>query len=156
MAERVLLPKVVQRPASNDVQVVSDRMAVLLHGEDTQGAFALLHAITNVNEGPPLHVHHREDETFYILKGEYEFALDGKRIRVHPGDVVFGARNVPHTYRNAGAEPAEMLVHVSPAGFEVFFQAVGKATASGGMTPEELTEMAAEYGCDILGPPLGP
>ena len=47
----------------------------------TGGAYALFEAATPPGAGPPPHVHHREDEAFYVLEGEYEFLVDGNIVR---------------------------------------------------------------------------
>ena len=147
--------KVIPFPKAHQVQVVSDHMALLLRGEDNENRFALLHCVTAPRQGPPLHVHTREDETFHILRGTYEFSVGGNLTAVGPGDTVFGVRGVPHTYRNTGDTPAQMLLFVTPAGFEDFFECISGLAARNEATYQALTEQAADYGCTILGPPLG-
>lgn len=146
--------KAVPQIGDHDVLAVSDRMAMILRGEDTGDEFALIHCITAPEEGPPLHIHQTEDETFHVLKGEYDFQVGDTLMRVSPGGTVFGARGVPHAYRNPGKTPAEMLLLVTPAGFERFFERVSGLTASNEINPQVLTEEAAKYGCAIVGPPL--
>ena len=64
----------------------------------------------------PLHVHHREDETFIVLEGEIEFNIGGQRIEAGPGTTVFGPRDVPHAYI-VRKGPSRMLFLFTPAGF---------------------------------------
>lgn len=45
-----------------------DVVTIKLTGQETGGAFALLETVTPPGAGPPPHVHHREDETFYVLE----------------------------------------------------------------------------------------
>ena len=75
--------------------------------------------------GPPPHIHHREDETFQILEGEYEFSVAGKTIRACQGDTLFAPRDIPHTYRYVGKTPGRLLTVITPAGFEGFFEEIG-------------------------------
>jgi mannose-6-phosphate isomerase-like protein (cupin superfamily) len=60
--------------------VVGDLYTILAAGEDTGGAFALIHALVPPQSGPPPHLHHREDEAFYVLEGEVTFQADGRTI----------------------------------------------------------------------------
>ena len=68
----------------------------------------------------PYHVHHLEDEAFYILEGEVAFVCDGKWIKAGPGAYVFGPREIPHGFKIESAVPARMLVLCAPSGFEHF------------------------------------
>lgn len=119
-------------------------------GVSTAGRFTVAEEITPPGGGPPLHVHTREDEVFYIVEGECLFTVDGEAITARPGDFVLAPRNVPHTFKNTGAVPSRMLVTITPAGFEEFFRRVD---ATFGQTPpdmERLQQLAAEFGLNFL------
>jgi len=45
-------------------------LTFLATAKDTQGRFALIEMLGRKGNVPPPHIHHREDETFYILEGE--------------------------------------------------------------------------------------
>jgi mannose-6-phosphate isomerase-like protein (cupin superfamily) len=62
----------------------------------------------------PLHVHHDDDEAWYVLRGTLEFVLGGDRLDAGPGAAVLARRGTPHTYRNAGGEEAEYLLVMPP------------------------------------------
>ncbi|MFL6085518.1 MAG: cupin domain-containing protein [Mycobacterium sp.] len=47
---------------------------------------------------PPPHRHRREDEIFCVLEGEYEFVVGDRTIPATAGSVVYGPRNIPHTF----------------------------------------------------------
>jgi mannose-6-phosphate isomerase-like protein (cupin superfamily) len=98
---------------------------------------------------PPLHVHHNEDEGFYVLEGGLTLYLPGRSIELGPGDFALGPRGVPHTYE-VGDVPARVLTTSTPSGFERFVAAVA---AVGEVDPGTLTAIAAEHGIEILGPP---
>jgi len=74
--------------------------------EDTGGAFALAEAITPPEGGPPPHVHHREDEAFYVLEGELEFMTEDGTIRAGAGSFVHVPKGTLHTYKNVGMTSA--------------------------------------------------
>jgi quercetin dioxygenase-like cupin family protein len=91
-------------------------------GEQTGGAYALIEAANKPSTGVPLHIHEREDETWFVLEGEYVFQVGDQTFCAHAGDYVFGPRNVPHRYANQTAAVARALIMVTPAGFEGFWR----------------------------------
>lgn len=147
----------VERPA---IDVMGERYTVLLSAEETNGAYTLFEFHVPKGHGPPPHVHSREDESFYILSGELDFMLDGNINRVRAGDVIYGPRNIPHTFAGASETPARVICLVSPGGFEKFFAAVGKvvsdksipAQAPTDVDIEKLMRIAADFGLRILPP----
>jgi quercetin dioxygenase-like cupin family protein len=123
--------------------------------ETTNGAFGLIdHTTMPPGSGSPYHVHHREDESFYVLQGRVAFVSDGKWLTAGPGDFVFGPRNVPHGYKVTGTTRAQMLVLVSPGGFERFLKELSEPAGTPASPPDiaKLVAVAAKYGVDILGP----
>lgn len=139
--------------------VAGDLITFKVMGEDTNGAFLLGEDVTPPGGGPPPHVHHREDETFCVLEGEYVFSIGERTLRAGAGSVVYGPRNVPHTFRNVGPTPATMLAIVTPAGIEEFFEEVGEETKGASSPPpfgqdeiERLLAAAPKYGIEILPP----
>jgi glyoxylate utilization-related uncharacterized protein len=69
-----------------------------------------------------MHTHHREDECFYLLEGELEIEIGGRKVAICPGDFVHAPRGFPHTYRNTGSTHAKMIVTFTPAGMEGWFE----------------------------------
>jgi quercetin dioxygenase-like cupin family protein len=89
--------------------------------DTTNGAFGLIeHPSLPPGFASPYHVHHSEDESFYVLQGRVAFVCDGKWLSAGPGDFVFGPKNIPHGFKVTGTTPAHMLLLVSPGGFERF------------------------------------
>ena len=62
----------------------------------------------------PLHVHHEDDEAWYVLRGTLRFRLGDKEVEANPGSAVLARRGTPHTYRNVGDEEAEYLLVMPP------------------------------------------
>jgi mannose-6-phosphate isomerase-like protein (cupin superfamily) len=123
--------------------------------ETTNGGFGLIeHTMMPPGFGSPYHLHHREDESFYVLQGRVAFVCDGKWLTAGPGDFVFGPRNIPHGFKVVGTTPAQMLVVVSPGGFERFIRELGEPvdTPSSPTDHATIAAVAAKYGVDILGP----
>src|SRR5688572_15041875 len=110
--------------------------------EMTGGAFSVVEHPLDPGRLIPPHIHYREDEFSYVLSGEIGVRIGDRDFVAGPGSYVFKPRNIPHTFWNAGPEPARLLEIISPAGFEQFFAALGELTASS--PPEELAERRAE------------
>src|ERR1700676_98266 len=87
-------------------------------GADTGGQYAVFETVTRPGAGTPPHVHRREEETFYVLEGEFEFNVAGETIRAGKGAMLVGRKGVPHWFRNVGSTPAKVLIVVHPAGIE--------------------------------------
>lgn len=94
--------------------------------EDTGGAFAIWETMSPPESGPPPHLHHRENEIFYILDGELKFLIGDETIRGVPGTLLRIPKGTMHTFKNVGTTPARFLVTVVPGGFEKFFLEVGE------------------------------
>jgi quercetin dioxygenase-like cupin family protein len=128
--------------------------------ETTGGRVAVTENWAPRGHGSPLHVHHNEDEWFYVLSGELTFWVDGQVTRATEGSFVFGPRDVPHTF-TVSSDEAHFLLVVEPAGFENFLlelsepaQAPTLPPPSAGLPPlEEMMAAAEKYGLEILGPP---
>jgi quercetin dioxygenase-like cupin family protein len=101
-------------------------LSFLATGEQTGGAYAVIETANDPSTGVRLHVHEQEDETWFVLEGEYTFEVGGQTFRAGPGDYVFGPRNVPHSYANRTEAVARALIMVTPAGFEGFWRESAK------------------------------
>ncbi len=138
----------------------SGRVTVKAGGAETGHAFSQIETDDPRGSGPPLHLHHNEDETFYVLEGEVTILVGEERIDLKAGDYLFAPRGIAHTYI-VRSERARMLVTASPGGVEQVFVSLG-VPVTGSEPPtdavmppmDELVRLFAGYGCEILGPPL--
>ena len=90
--------------------------------DQTGGALGLFRQTIAPKSGPPTHIHHAEDEFFYVVSGEFKVKL-GDRIMSAPAQsVMFVPRGTAHTFQNVGTEPGVLLVGVTPGGFEKMFE----------------------------------
>jgi quercetin dioxygenase-like cupin family protein len=133
------------------------RVWVKASGAETAGRFAQIEVDDPRGTAPPMHIHHNEDETFFVLEGEVTVFAGGERTEVCAGDYAFVPRGVEHAYL-VRSERARMLVTFSPAGFEEFFVEIGVAgdepPADPVMpSPEEFVRRLAPYSCQVTGPP---
>lgn len=136
---------------------------VKISGADTNGEYGLLEVTVRQGEGSPWHVHHEEDEWFYVLEGEITFWVADTRMQLKAGSFAFGPRGVPHTFY-AEAGTAKALVGFAPMQFEGFQREVGQPAperilpppADGPPDVARLTEIGARNGLVVLGPPGPP
>jgi quercetin dioxygenase-like cupin family protein len=137
-----------------------NRMAVKATAADTGGAYGLVESWIPAGASPPLHVHRREDEAFFVLEGRVRFRAGGRDIVAEAGSFVFLPRDLPHTFLVESDEGAHMLTLVSPGGCEQFFVAAGRPPEGPGLPPAgppdiaKMRELSSRYGHEILGPPL--
>lgn len=107
------------------VDAVGDRYRFLVEGEQTRGLYAMWHATITPAGGPPLHTHSREDEAFYVLKGELTFEADGQQFVGGPGSFVNLPIGSKHRFSNQTDSDVEVLIIVAPAGLEKMFRRTG-------------------------------
>jgi quercetin dioxygenase-like cupin family protein len=128
-------------------------MVIRIHGRDTGGIVSAVESHDVPNGGPPPHIHHREDETFQVLEGEYEFNVGGKTIAVKKGSTLFAPRGVMHTYRYLGSTPGRLMCVITPSGFEGFFEEIGALSPHQQQEIPRVMEIAQKYGLEVLPPP---
>ncbi len=117
------------------IWIVGDTYTFKAVGADTNGALVLFEGTVSPQLGPPPHIHHREDEFYYVLEGELEI-LDGDRtFMASAGSFVHIPRGTLHRFKNMGATPARMLTFFTPAGMENFFFEAGLPAQEGGSAP---------------------
>ncbi|MCD7058641.1 cupin domain-containing protein [Pelagibacterium xiamenense] len=131
------------------------RYEILLSAAGTSGAIGMFRSEDQPGFGPPMHVHHDADETFYVLDGAVDFARGDERLTVRAGGTVHIPRGTPHTFRVREESPARMLTILTPGGFEGFFAEVA---AAGLEMPRDLPAMqpiSEKFRLEFVGPPLG-
>ena len=130
-------------------------------GAATAGAYALMENRVGPGAEPPPHIHHREDEAWYVLEGELIYRVGDRELPASAGSFVFAPRGVPHSFTVRSPGPARLLVVVSPAGFEGFSEEMGRPAETLSPPPpappdmERLAALAAKYGLELAGPPPG-
>jgi mannose-6-phosphate isomerase-like protein (cupin superfamily) len=133
--------------------------------EQTGGQYTLVEVLAPDGYGSVLHVHHREDEGFWILEGEMTFYVGDQTIKARPGSFLFGPKDVPHAF-TVDSGPARLLFVLSPAGMEGAIREMGEPARSLSIPPqpeeppdevemERMAAIGARYGTEILGPPPG-
>lgn len=134
------------------------RMTVKAGDDQTGGAFTLIDCQCPPGFAPPAHVHHHEDEAFYLLGGSLQVSCGDETWQVEPGGFVFLPKGRPHRFVVVGEEGARLLQITAPAQFERFAADVGvPATGPGLPDPEapdlpRLLAAAAAHNIEILPP----
>jgi mannose-6-phosphate isomerase-like protein (cupin superfamily) len=135
------------------------KFRISARAETTAGALGLAEAVFWAGMGTPLHVHHREDEAFYILEGTIRFLRGDDEFVASEGDFAFFPREVSHCFKVLEGG-ARALVLMAPAGLEHMFLDGGIPVANTETAPprdydlEQVARLAGAYGLDIVGPPL--
>lgn len=93
-------------------------------GEQTSGGlFVMEHVGLAKGGGPPRHLHHGQEEWFYVLEGEIVAEVGKDRFRLKAGDSVFAPRKLPHAYLYVAEKPGRLLIAFTPAGkMEAYFR----------------------------------
>jgi quercetin dioxygenase-like cupin family protein len=112
--------------------------------EDTRGAYALIEH-TVEGDGPPPHIHTTEEEAFYVLDGELNVIVGERTVTATAGAFVLVPRGTVHTYSRAGTTLAKILVIISPAGFERFFEEI-----AGPPDLDKIKTLAPKYNLEIV------
>jgi quercetin dioxygenase-like cupin family protein len=135
-------------------------LTFLATGEDTQGRFSLIEGVTRKGNVPPPHIHHREDETFYIVEGEMTVTVGGQKINGSAGSVIFAPRGIVHSFE-VNSERLRMLVLLTPAGLEGYFKECGVPAPAMTMPPraevpysdiQKLLDVGTKYGLEWVLP----
>lgn len=131
---------------------VSSTTFKVLTDDGASALFVIEHA-SRKKGGPPRHLHHNENEWFYVIEGEYIAEIGSERFQLKPGDSILGPREVPHAWAYVGEGAGKLLIAFAPAGkMEAFFRDNAKPRKEG----EYLNDAAVyrAYGLELLGPPL--
>jgi mannose-6-phosphate isomerase-like protein (cupin superfamily) len=127
---------------------------------NTDGAYGLLESLVPPGFSPPMHVHHREDESFWVLEGEFTFRCGDRSVRGTPGSFFCLPRGVPHSFVVESDTPGRLLTLLTPGGGEQFFIEMGRPAeraelpTAAPLDRERLARVAGQFGMEIVGPPL--
>jgi quercetin dioxygenase-like cupin family protein len=127
---------------------------------DTGGLMSIVEVTEHPGAEAPLHVHHRDDEGFWILEGDVTFEVGDTTIVASAGDYVYAPREIPHRF-TVGDRGCRMLFVLVPGGIEDVIRATSAPAPSRTLppppeaepTPEEverLTTIVKEHGYELL------
>ena len=136
--------------------VLGDHYRMVLTGEETGGAYALVEITLNGQQGPPLHSHRGMNEGFLVLEGSISVRLGSSDAILRAGSFANIPAGQPHTFHKISAERTRILLTIAPAGIENFFIEIG-TPATDDIPPdpdpavmENIMRLAPQYGLDLL------
>ena len=137
------------------IHVLGADLTIKVSSRDTNGAFTVFEGRIPPLQGPPLHRHPYQDESFYIVEGDFRFEVEGQEYYATAGATVVAPRGTSHTFQNVGREIGRMITTVVPGGLDLFFEDL-EAVAPRGTSPDpaKLLPLFEKHGQEMLGPPL--
>ncbi len=123
-------------------------------GEDTGGALDYFIVEVGPHGGPPLHVHHRQEEAIHVLKGRFKVRIGDDVFELEEGGFAYLPSEVPHAFLNLTDQPAEIIVVYTPGGCHKFYEELGPATRNGAPDRAVVAAIFEKHGMSLLGPPL--
>lgn len=157
-ATQTLQPKVVRRDEGDARWWFNNLAVIKATAADTGGQLTIVEITESPGVEGPLHVHHREDEGFWILEGSATIEVGDATLQVGPGDFAFGPRGIPHRY-TTGPEGCRMLFVMTPGGFENLIREMSVPAERRTLPPESDEEpdwervaaVARAHACELLG-----
>ena len=121
-------------------------MRLKIDGADTGDALSFYEYVSQPGvTGPPQHIHHGHDETFYVVDGTFEFTFGTEMVTAEPGAFLYIPRGRPHTFRNAGHGQGRIVGTFAPARFAEYFRELAEIIDRTGGPPQR-DEWAELYG----------
>ncbi len=122
---------------------------------DTGGRYTLVEITAPPGLQSPLHVHHREDEGFYVLDGTVTILVGERTVELGPGQHAFGPRGIPHRF-TVGPDGAHMIWVLTPGGFEDLIEEASVPAEAATVPPpsvvppENIAEIILRHGNELL------
>jgi len=138
--------------ASNEGKICSvfmDTITIKVPSERTNGSYSICEDITPPGAGAPPHIHHREEEMFYVLEGEYDFRCGEREFKATRGALVILPREIPHAFKNTGNTPGKTLLILRPGGMEKVFGDIS-LMPQGPPDLEKINAITKKYGVEFL------
>jgi mannose-6-phosphate isomerase-like protein (cupin superfamily) len=149
-----LEPFAIQAGAATRLETpTGDSAYVMTSTENTHGSLTVIELVISPKNGPALHTHHREDEVWFVLEGDFRFKAGEEMFWVSEGGLAFGPRGTPHSFQNVGDAPARLLVMTAPSGAERLFEDYADLLP-GPVDSQALAAVARANWVEFVGPQL--
>lgn len=124
--------------AGTDISVVGDTYRIVVAGEQTEGAYAIIDMLVPPGGGPGPHAHAQIQEAFYVIEGEVVVRSETQTYTAKKGAFVDIPRGgAIHSFTNESQAVAHLLCVVVPAGLEKLFEEIGQPVAAGTFLPRQ-------------------
>jgi quercetin dioxygenase-like cupin family protein len=145
---------IVRKDEGKKLPIGEENWKFYLTGDDTNGRFDMIEGEVGYLQGPPLHVHKDQDDTFVILEGTLTVQIGEDIIELQAGDVATAKPGTPHTYTNLDREKKVRFLNLmTPGHFDKAMEDFSKLTPEDIMG-EKVVEVAAKHNVEIVGPPI--
>jgi|SRR5215467_7130562 len=126
-----------------------------MSGEEVGLPYSLYEVVSEVGTGPRPHIHHGQDEAYYVLAGTAEFLMGEKKMTVTAGTYFNIPNGTVHAYTIVGAEACKMLIVLTPPGqlehfWEEIDQLMKDVTVSASARAEKIKEIAAQHNLEFV------
>jgi len=125
-------------------------------GEDTGGLLDYFIVEVAPHGGPPLHVHHIQEETIHVLKGRFKVRCGDATSILEPGGFAYLPAGLPHAFLNLTDEPAEVIVVYVPGGGHKFYEELGPVSRAASPDRKAIADVFTRHDMTLLGGPLSP
>jgi quercetin dioxygenase-like cupin family protein len=123
-------------------------------GDDTGGAFDYFVVDVAPHGGPPLHVHHRQEEAIHALAGRYLVRIGDEEFTLEEGGFAYMPAGLPHAFLNLTDERGRLVIVYTPGGAHRFYAEFGPVARSGTADRAEIAAVFERHDMALLGPPL--
>jgi mannose-6-phosphate isomerase-like protein (cupin superfamily) len=138
-----------------ELLIMGGQFECKVSGKDTDGDLCIYDTLRQEKGGPALHLHHNQDEWFYIIKGEFIAKIGEELFHLKAGDSAFAPRKIAHAFAKISDEEGQMLILFQPAGsMEDYFQQVSKLGGSIQDQAHGSKDLMKTHGMEVVGPPL--
>jgi quercetin dioxygenase-like cupin family protein len=131
------------------LNVLGMPLTMLCEARETGGAWSLFKEEVPLGMGPPAH-RHDWDEAYYILDGEVDFEIDGKRVRSTAGDFNYLPRKTVHGFKGASSSPAHVLIFAAPAHGSEFFRELDDEVKSLPEDAGKIAQIGERHGIEFM------
>jgi quercetin dioxygenase-like cupin family protein len=139
----------------SELLIMGGKFDLKISTQDSGGDLLIYDTVRMQRGGPALHRHFRQDEWFYVIRGEFIVRVGNETFRLGPGDSAFAPRMIPHVWAMVSEGPGQVLVLFQPAGsMEDFFHQMSRLGPNIPKDQEVFRRLWATHGQEMLGPPL--
>jgi len=142
--------------------ICSGLYTVLVSGDQTEDAYAVIEMLVPPGGGPGPHAHAGMEESFYVQEGAVVFRSETQQQAATAGTfVTIPKGGAIHCFKNESDSNARLLCIVRPAGLERFFAEVGIPVADNATLPApapapdaavRMMEVGKAYGQEFFPP----
>ncbi len=146
-------PLMSRKGEGKTIMLGPDPWVFRITGAEIDGRFDFMEATITYLQGPPLHLHHEQDDTFFVVEGTLKVQVGEELFDLHPGDLVCAPKGVSHTFANVTKEPVRVINIMTPGGFDRLLEDFA-SLPPGSPDPRVLDELAQKHKAVFVGPSI--